>query len=199
MVDDPRFRIWQSEFFEVRELQRFRDFVVEAPVAVDDANALAFEVRQIVESIKNGVAQTALPRRRTHAIEEQRVFALRGVYVVVVMTRVNLQPRHAALMELLKERPEPIRMLVINGHGLFEPVTVCLPTHETSHLVLALEALSWNDEPQDAPFYSFGSRSGRLRRVFSSAPARRHFATSAWFPPMRISGTAQPRYSAGRV
>src|SRR5260370_27922816 len=53
--------------------------------------------------------------------------------------------------------------------------------------------------PQELPVYSLPSKSGRLRRVFSIAAARRHFSTSAWFPPIRTSGTAQPRYSAGRV
>ncbi len=90
MIDDPRFRIWQSEFFQVRQLQRFRNFVGEAAVAVDHADALAFKVCQIVERIENAVAQTALPRRRAHTIEEQRIFALRRVHVVVVGARVNL-------------------------------------------------------------------------------------------------------------
>ena len=42
-------------------------------------------------------------------------------------------------------------------------------------------------------------KSGRLRFVFSSAAAARHLRISSWFPPIRTSGTAQPRNSAGRV
>jgi hypothetical protein len=41
--------------------------------------------------------------------------------------------------------------------------------------------------------------SGRFLRVFSTAAARRHFATSAWFPPIKTSGTLHPRNSAGLV
>src|SRR5438552_16192778 len=192
MIDDPRFRIWQSQFFQVRELQRFRNLVVEAPVAVDHAHALAFEVRQIVERVEDAVAQAALPRRRTHAIEEQGMFLFRRVHVIVVMPRVNLQPRHATLVELLKQRSKPVRMLVINGNRLFEPVTVsvCLVTHETSHLALTLESPSWDErEPPDVPFYCLGNTSGRLRRAFLRAAPRRPLATSSWLPPVRISGT----------
>lgn len=43
------------------------------------------------------------------------------------------------------------------------------------------------------------SKSGRLRRVFSSAISRRQRRISSWFPLSKISGTGQPRYSGGRV
>src|SRR5260370_22401116 len=58
------------------------------------------------------------------------------------MPRVNLPPRHAAFIKLLEQRPEPVRMLVINGDGLFEPaaVSICLVVHESSHLALAFRA-----------------------------------------------------------
>ena len=36
--------------------------MVEAPVPIDHAHAFAFEMRQVVERIKNGVTQAALPR-----------------------------------------------------------------------------------------------------------------------------------------
>src|SRR5216683_8104209 len=82
------------------------------------------------------MAQAALPRRRTHAIKEQRILTLRRRHVEVVVPRVNFQPRHAALIQLLKQRPEPIRMLIVNGNGLFESiaVSICLVAHESSHL-----------------------------------------------------------------
>ena len=116
--------------------------MVEAPVPVDDAHALAFKVREIVERIENAVAQTTLPRRRTHAVEEQRIFPFRRSHIIVVVPRINLQPRHAAFVELLKQWPEPVRMLVVNGNGLFEPiaVSICLVVHESSHPALAIAA-----------------------------------------------------------
>ena len=40
---------------------------------------------------------------------------------------------------------------------------------------------------------SSASKSGRLRRVFSKAFSRRHLVTSAWFPPIKVSGTLHPR------
>src|SRR5882762_2569994 len=136
MIDDPRFRIRQSQFFQVRQLQRFRNLMIEATVAIDDAHALTFEVRKIVERIENPVPQSPLPRRRAHAIEEQRIIALRRRNIKIVVPRINLQPRHAAFIQLLKQRPEPVRMLVVNGDGLFEPrpVPIRFRAHEASRI-----------------------------------------------------------------
>ncbi len=96
MIDDASFRIGQSELLQVRQLQRFRNLVAEATATVDDAHALALKVRQIVEGIKNAVAQTALPRRRTHAVKEQRIFPFRRSHIIVVVPGINLQPWHSA-------------------------------------------------------------------------------------------------------
>src|SRR5260370_40716670 len=69
-----------------------------------------------------------------------------------------------------------------------------------ANAVQLLNDFSWDElEPQEVPFYSLGSKSGRFRRVFSIDAARRHLATSACFPPMRTSGTGHPRSPAGRV
>src|SRR6516165_4267100 len=43
------------------------------------------------------------------------------------------------------------------------------------------------------------NRSGRFCKVFSKAFRRRQRRISSWFPFIRTSGTAMPRYSAGRV
>src|SRR5712691_861922 len=72
-------------------------------------------------------------------------------------------------------------------------------TRDASASALNLTFSCLKGRPQELPVYSPPSKSGRLRRVFSIAAARRHFSTSAWFPPIRTSGTVQPRYSAGRV
>jgi hypothetical protein len=50
-----------------------------------------------------------------------------------------------------------------------------------------------------ASHFQRNNKSGRLRWVFSKAAARRQFATSAWWPPIKTSGTFHPRKSAGRV
>jgi len=35
-----------TQFFQVRQLQRFRNLMIEATVAIDDAHAFTFEVRR---------------------------------------------------------------------------------------------------------------------------------------------------------
>src|ERR1700694_5290672 len=110
--------------------------MIEAPVAIDDAHAFTFEMRKIVERIENPMPQSPLPRRRAHTIEEQRILALRRCNIVIMVPRINLQPRHAAFIQLLKQRPEPVRMLVVNGDGLFEPrpAPIRFRAHETSRI-----------------------------------------------------------------
>ncbi len=46
---------------------------------------------------------------------------------------------------------------------------------------------------------AFSSKSGRRCRVRRRACLRRHSAILAWWPEVRISGTARPRNSGGRV
>src|SRR5260370_31636253 len=110
--------------------------MTETTIAVDDAHAFTFKVRKIVERVENPVPQPPLPRRRAHAIEKQRILALRRRNIKIVVPRINLHPRHAALIQLLKQRPEPVRMLVVNGDGLFEPIPVPIRfrAHETSRI-----------------------------------------------------------------
>src|SRR5260370_40947781 len=62
-----------------------------------------------------------------------------------MMSRIKLQPRNAALFQLLKQRPEPIRMLVINRNGPFESgaVSICLVAHEPSRLALFFGVSLW--------------------------------------------------------
>src|ERR1700682_168890 len=145
--------------------------MIEATVTIDDAHAFTFEVRKIVERIENPMPQPPLPRRRAHAIEEQRILALRRCHIVIVVPRINLQPRHAAFIQLLKQRPEPVRMLVVNCDGLFEPkpVPIRFHTHQTSRI----------------PFESLSSqsKSGRSSRPPSSIAASPRFPASYGFRP----------------
>src|SRR5207245_3613826 len=57
--------------------------------------------------------------------------------------------------------------------------------------------------PASLSILQFGSacrsRSGRSRRVFSSAACRRQRRICSWFPPSSTSGTRSPRKSEGRV
>jgi len=76
MIDYPRLRIRQSQLFQISELQRFRNLVAKAPRAIHNPHTLRFEMREIVDRIKNRVAQPALPRRGTHPVEEQRIILL---------------------------------------------------------------------------------------------------------------------------
>src|SRR6266403_3185492 len=158
--------------------------MIEATVAIDDAHAFTFEVRKIVEGIENSVPQPPLPRRRAHAIEKQRILALRRCHIVVMVPRINLQPRHAALIQLLKQRPEPVRMLVVNGDGLFEPqpVPIRFHTHQTPRV----------------PFESLSSqsKSGRSSCPHSSNPASPRIPASYGFRPRtaRRSGATMVRF-----
>jgi hypothetical protein len=99
-------------------------------------------VRKVVQRVEDSVAKPTLPRRGAHAIEKQRILALRRSYVVVMVPRIDLEPRHAAFIKLLKQRPEPVGVLVINSDGFFHPVTISMDliVHESSYLVLTLGA-----------------------------------------------------------
>src|SRR5882724_2865736 len=87
--------------------------------AIDHAHAILFKMRQVVQRIENRVAKSALPRRRAHAIKQQRVLALSGSNIVGMLPRVDLLPVRPAFIELLEEWPEPVRMLVIDSDRLF--------------------------------------------------------------------------------
>src|SRR5580692_1984831 len=100
-------------------------------------------MRKVVERVKNPVANAALPRRRTHAVEEQRILALFRRDIVLMIPRVHLDPIRAARIELLEERLEPMLLLVVNGDGFRQArliaVSVCRVAHGTvllTHLTM---------------------------------------------------------------
>src|SRR5216683_6197513 len=93
----------------------------------------------------------------------------------------------------------PFMLFLILGLLVMKSLLTLRRTRDASAGAPNLTFSCLKGRPQELPVYSLPSKSGRFRRVFSIAAARRHFSTSAWFPPIRTSGTAQPRYSAGRV
>src|SRR5918992_217848 len=76
IVDDARARKGQSEPREERALSRLRDLDLVGGVAVHDGRADLVEVPEVVECVEDGVAVTARPGGRAHAIESKRVRAL---------------------------------------------------------------------------------------------------------------------------
>src|SRR5438067_1281191 len=102
--------------------------------------------------------------------------------------RVHLHPRKIPRIHLLKQRLEPMWLLVINRNRLHagdSAVRVCCFTHRFSLGRAKIERAAILSGPFEyiALEHHPTSRSGRFLRVFSTAAARRHFATSAWFPP----------------
>src|SRR5579859_3856362 len=86
---------------------------------------------QVIQRIENSVPHPALPRRRAHAIEQQRILPLRRTRVVLVITRVQLQPVHPARIHLLEQRHKPVGLLVINRNRL--AALVPLLAHRLAH------------------------------------------------------------------
>ena len=82
---------------------------------IHDADPLRFQMLQVIDRVENYMAQAALPRRRAHAVEYQRVIRFAQRRIVRVFAGVNFLPVHAARVQLLKQRPVPIRVLVVNA------------------------------------------------------------------------------------
>src|SRR5437899_3460780 len=103
-------------------------------IAVHDAHAFCLQVCEVIERIENAVSQPALPRRRAHPVEQQRILFFRRSCVILVIACVNLLPSHTALIQSLKQRPEPVRMLVVNGNWTlqFVPLFLFSAAHEPS-------------------------------------------------------------------
>ena len=71
LVDDARAREREPERVEQRQLARLGDLGQERARAVHHAHALALELVQVLRRVEDAVADTAPPRRRAHAVEEQ--------------------------------------------------------------------------------------------------------------------------------
>src|SRR5205814_9673745 len=61
------------------------------------------------------VAAAAQIRGRTHAIEQERVFAVMVVRVVRVLRGIDQLERHVTALELREQWLEPVRVLVVDA------------------------------------------------------------------------------------
>src|ERR1051325_11736981 len=73
VVDDACARMRQPERAQQRQLARLRDLGQERLRAVHHAHAASLELVEDVKRVEDRVSAAALPCRRAHAIEEQRV------------------------------------------------------------------------------------------------------------------------------
>jgi hypothetical protein len=115
MVDHPRPRPWEAQTLEQAELERFRGLYDVRVVAVDHPHAVLPQVGEIVQRVEDRVAVAAEVRRRAHPIEYQRIRRSLRRAVEAVARRVDARVGHAAPVQLLKQRPEPVGMLVVDG------------------------------------------------------------------------------------
>ena len=117
MADDPRVRISEAEAVKQQELHGFAGFVSECCVAVDDARAEPFEVRQQMARVEDRALGAAQVSRRTHAIEEEGELLLVARGVELMGARIDADVMRAAPVEFGKQRAEPVRVFMINGYG----------------------------------------------------------------------------------
>ena len=116
MVDHARRRERQAERLQQRQLQRLRRLDAERRQAVDDAHAELLEVGEVVQRVEDAVAAAAQVRRRAHAVEHEPVLRAVAVgRVVGVPLGVQRLVGHAAAIELGEQRPEPVRVLVVDA------------------------------------------------------------------------------------
>src|SRR5262249_21786087 len=125
---------------------------------------------EIVERVEDPVAVAAVVRRRAHAIEDQRIFAVAvGLNVEMMTRRIHALVRRATLVELVEQRTKPVRMLVINsnwtvelGHLIYFPfsrveqavqacIQICLsPCHPERSRVSAQLMHGESKDPENA-------------------------------------------------
>src|SRR5262249_54075584 len=75
-----------------------------------------FELIEVLERVEDAGLAAAPPRGRTHAVEDQRVRRSAGAGLVAMLQRVEPHVGNGAALELVEQRAEPVRVLVINGH-----------------------------------------------------------------------------------
>ena len=61
VVNDAGFGVRKMEGFEHFELESFGNFVSVGAGAVDDADSVGFEVREVIEGVEDGAGEAALP------------------------------------------------------------------------------------------------------------------------------------------
>jgi hypothetical protein len=117
MVDDPCRRERQAQRLEEGQLQRLRGLDAERAEPVHHAHAEVLEMGQVVQRVEDAVAAAAQVGRRAHAVEDQAELAAVAVGgVVAVAAGIERYVGDGAAIELGEERPEPLRVLVVDGN-----------------------------------------------------------------------------------
>src|SRR5262247_3844333 len=70
--------------------------------------------------VEDGVPVPALPRGRTHAVEHQ-VVRRRRARIVAMLLRVQTRVACATPVQLVEQRREPVRMLVVDADHVVTP------------------------------------------------------------------------------
>jgi hypothetical protein len=120
MVHDPSSRNGKSKLLEQRDLQRLARLESISSGAVEDVDLLLLEVAEVVVGVEDGGAAAAFPRRRTHPVEHERgtvAVPRRLARIESMLAGVDEGIRRLAPVELMEERPEPVRVFVVDRDG----------------------------------------------------------------------------------
>ena len=107
-------RVRQAERFEQRQLPRLGDLDREALRAVHDRHAEALQVGHEAEREEHPLHAAAQVRRRTHAVEDERVRRRLLGRIVDVRARVEADERNVAALEFGEQRAEPVGVFVVD-------------------------------------------------------------------------------------
>src|SRR5438552_17292976 len=116
MIHDPRSRDRKAELREKRDLKRLAGLEPIRRGAVEDVDAFAVEVREVVVGVEDRRRAAALPRRGRHAVEDQggtrAVARLRRIESM--LPGIDADVGKLAPVELIEEGTEPLRVFVVN-------------------------------------------------------------------------------------
>ena len=116
---DARARVADSQPGGERGLARLRELELVRAHAVQDRRADRVEVGEVLARVEDRLRVPARPRGRAHAVDEQRVRALRLGRVERVSARhARASYGNPAPLELREQRHEPERVLVEDADGL---------------------------------------------------------------------------------
>ena len=85
--------------------------------SIEDTHALQLQVLEVGQGMKNSGTVPAAVRRRTHAVEEERIVRSRCFDGEAMDGRIQTGIGNTAAIELGKERPEPVGMFMIDCDG----------------------------------------------------------------------------------
>ena len=115
VVDDPGLRIAESQFGENFELIGLRDFDRVDVGPVDHRDAGPVEVAEPIEGVERGLPVAAEIGRGTRPVDDEGIGRVEVGGIVLMGVGIEPDPGDAAAIEFQKQRPEPIRVLVIDG------------------------------------------------------------------------------------